>query len=147
MPFSELTDEQKHDVKENFLIRLADKDMFIKQMKEWHPDKYAWETEERGPSWGEMADADILVPDEVMEAEGVDYEEGDFLERGCDVHECIDSLKRWIIREVTTTEYMNTHPESKWMHDVLVNSAVNAVMSWARLKIIEKCDEMEKEER
>lgn len=79
MPFSELTDEQKHDVKENFLVRLADKDMFIRQMKEWHPDKYAGETEERGPSWGEMADADILVPDEVMEAEGVDYEEGDFM--------------------------------------------------------------------
>lgn len=35
MPFSELTDEQKHDVKENFLVRLADKDMFIRQMKEF----------------------------------------------------------------------------------------------------------------
>lgn len=44
-----------------------------------HPDKYAGETEERGPSWGEMADADILVPDEVMEADGVDYSEGDFM--------------------------------------------------------------------
>ncbi len=145
MKFSELTDEQKHDVKENFLISLADKDMFIRQMKEWHPDKYSGETEERGPSWGEIADADILVPDEVMEAEGVDYEEGDFQERGCDVRECIDKLKRWVIREVSTSEYMKAHPESTWMHDVLVNSAVHAVMSWAIRKIIEKCEEMEKE--
>ena len=145
MTFGELSEEQKHDVKENFLVRLADKGMFIRQMKEWHPDKYAGETEERGPSWGEMNDSDILVPDEVMEAEGVDYSEGDFLESGCDVRGCIDKLKRWVIREVSVSEYMKEHPESTWMHDAIVNSAVHAVMSWARLKIIEKCDEMEKE--
>lgn len=144
MPFSELSEEQKHDAKENFLIRLADKDMFIRQMKEYHPDKYAGETEERGPSYGEMADADELVPDEVMEAEGVDYCEDDFSSRNTSERSDIDRLKHWIIREVTTTEYMTTHPESTWMHDVLVNSAVNAVMSWARLKIIEKCEEMER---
>jgi hypothetical protein len=145
MFFSELTPEQKHDVKENFLISLADKGMFIRQMKEWHPDKYAGETEERGPSWGEMADADILVPDEVMEAEGVDYCEDDFSSSSASERSDIDRLKHWIIREVTTSEYMNTHPESTWMQDVLMYSAVSAVMSWARLKIIEKCEEMERE--
>jgi uncharacterized short protein YbdD (DUF466 family) len=145
MTFSELSEEQKHDVKENFLISLADKDMFIRQMKEWHPDKYSGETEERWPSLGEMADADILVPDEVMEAEGVDYCEDDFSSSSASERSDIDRLKHWIIREVTTAEYMSTHPESTWMHDVLVNSAVHAVMSWARLKIIEKCEEMGKE--
>lgn len=79
MLFDELTDEQKLQVKQDYLVRLADKDMFIKTMKQWHPDAYGNEDDkERAPSWGEMADADELVPDDVMRQEGVEYVSGDF---------------------------------------------------------------------
>lgn len=145
MTFDELTKEQKSEVKGAYLIRLAEKGIFIGTMRKWHPDKYAGESDERDPSYGEMADADELVPDEVMRQEGVSYCEGDFPENNGEGRRDIDRLKHWIIREVTTTEYMSKHPESTWMHDALVNSAVHAVMSWARLKIIEKCEEMERE--
>lgn len=146
MTFDELTMEQRVDAKGAYLVRLAEKGIFIGTMRKWHPDKYAGESEERDPSYGEMADADELVPDEVMRKDGVDYCEDDFSSINTSKRSDLDRLKHWIIREVTTTEYMSTHPESTWMHDVLVNSAVHAVMSWARLKIIEKCDEMENEE-
>lgn len=145
MTFDELTNDQKSEAKGAYLIRLAEKGIFIGTMRKWHPDKYAGESDERDPSYGEMADADELVPDEVMRQDWVDYREDDFSSTNTSERSDLDRLKHWIIREVTTTEYMRTHPESTWMHDVLVNSAVHAVMSWARLKIIEKCDEIEKE--
>lgn len=79
MSFDELTEEQKLQVKQNYLVRLADKDMFVKTMKEWHPEDYGNEDpKERGPSWGEMSDADKLVPDDVMRQDGVEYVPGDF---------------------------------------------------------------------
>lgn len=79
MSFDELTEEQKLQVKQNYLVRLADKDMFIKTMKQWHPEAYGNEDDkERGPSWGEMSDADKLVSDDVMWQEGVEYVPGDF---------------------------------------------------------------------
>lgn len=79
MSFDELTEEQKLQVKQNYLVRLADKDMFIKTMKQWHPEAYGNEDDkERGPSWGEMSDADKLVSDDVMRQEGVEYVSGDF---------------------------------------------------------------------
>lgn len=79
MSFDELTGDQRIQVKQDYLVRLADKDMFIKTMKQWHPDAYGNEDdEERSPSWGEMAGADKLVPDDVMRQEGVEYVPGDF---------------------------------------------------------------------
>lgn len=83
MSFDELTDEQKLQAKQNFLVRLADKDMFIKTMKQWHPEAYGNEDDdERGPSLGEMSDAEKLVSDDVMRQEGVDYVPGDFESEG-----------------------------------------------------------------
>lgn len=79
MSFDELTEDQKLQVKQDYLVRLADKDMFVKTMKEWHPEAYGNEDpKEREPSWGEIADADKLVPDDVMRREGIDYVPGDF---------------------------------------------------------------------
>ena len=79
MSFDELTGDQRIQVKQDYLVRLADKDMFIKTMKQWHPDAYGNEDdEERFPSLGEMAGADKLVPDDVMRQEGVEYVPGDF---------------------------------------------------------------------
>lgn len=88
MSFDELTAEQKLQAKQNFLVRIADKGMFIKTMKQWHTDAYANEDDnERGPSWGEMSDADNLVPDEVMRKEGVEYSPGDFFDEECTKNE------------------------------------------------------------
>lgn len=83
MSFDELTEEQRLLVKQDYLVRLADKDMLIKTMKQWHPDAYGNEDDkERGPSWEEMADADKLVSDDVMRQEGVEYAQGDFESEG-----------------------------------------------------------------
>ena len=88
MTFDELSYEQKLQAKQNYLVRLADKDMFIKTMKQWHPEAYVNEDDkERGPSCGEMSDADKLVPDEVMRQEGVEYVSGDFCDEECTKHE------------------------------------------------------------
>jgi hypothetical protein len=78
-----LTEEQKLQAKQNYLISLADKAMFIKTMKQWHTDAYGNEDdEERSPSYGEMADADKLVSDDVMRQEGVEYVPDDFEREG-----------------------------------------------------------------
>lgn len=79
MTYDELSDEQKLQAKQDYLLRLADKDMFIKTMKQWHPEEYGNEDDkERAPSWGEMSGADELVSDDVMRQEGVEYVPGDF---------------------------------------------------------------------
>ena len=79
MSFDELTEDHKLQAKQKYLVQLADKDMFIKTMKQWHPEAYGNEDDkERGPSWGEMSDADKLVSDDVMRNEGVEYVPGDF---------------------------------------------------------------------
>lgn len=83
MSFDELNEDQKLQVKQDFLVLLADKDMFVKTMRKWHPKEYvAEEEEERGPSWDELADAGRLVPDDAMRQEGVEYVPGDFGDDG-----------------------------------------------------------------
>ena len=79
MSFDELTDEQKIQAKQNFLVSLSDKHLFINMMKQWHPDAYGNDDDkDLGPSFGEMSDADKLVPDDVMRQEGIEYVPGDF---------------------------------------------------------------------
>jgi hypothetical protein len=67
MTWDELSPEQKHDIKEAYLIRLADEGRFIEVV---YGDGVG---EERGPSSGELADADRLVSDDVMRDQEVDY--------------------------------------------------------------------------
>jgi hypothetical protein len=82
MSFDELTEEQKLQVKQNYLVRLADMGMFVKTMKKWHQEEYgSGEPVERGPSIFELSNADRLVPDDVISQEGVKYVSGDF---GCE---------------------------------------------------------------
>lgn len=70
MTFDELNSDQRTQVKQDFMLRLADKGMFIKAV-------YG-SGKERDPSYGELADADELIPDEWMRSECVDYSPGDF---------------------------------------------------------------------
>jgi len=117
MSFDELTEEQKLQVKQDYLVRLADKDMFVKTMKEWHPEAYGNEDpKERGPSWGEMADADKLVPDDVMRREGINYVPGDF----GDGKEEKPMEKKGI--ETTVVEGI-----PRWAEDYFVNAETSAL--------------------
>ena len=74
MTYDELTPEQKLQVKQDYLCRLADEGCFIEVV-------YGNGEEERGPSYGELADADILVPDDVIwdKFAGTMFTEDDFV--------------------------------------------------------------------
>jgi len=72
MQFDELSPEQKLQVKQDYLNRLADKGILMRYLYGSSAE------EERGPTWGELANADELVPDDTMRADGVDYVAGDF---------------------------------------------------------------------
>ena len=124
MSFDELTEDQKLQVKQDYLVRLADKDMFVKTMKEWHPEAYGNEDpKERGPSWGEMADADKLVPDDVMRREGIDYVPGDFGE-GEDKSEEKPMEKPMEKKGIETTVVEGI---PQWAVDYFVNAETSAL--------------------
>lgn len=60
MKWEDLSPEQRRQAKEYYMIRLADKGRFIREI-------YGDSSEpERGPSYGELADADRLVSDKKM---------------------------------------------------------------------------------
>ena len=134
MPFDELTPEQKLQVKQDYLVRLADKGMLMQFLQ---GDEHE---EERGPSWEEMADADKLVPDELIRSEGVDYVEDDFGPDGYEVRDC-DKILRWAVANINYKKfkesYPNFHPEKVW-----VDSAINMALDWAREAVARKCSEL-----
>lgn len=70
MTYDELTTEQRLQVKQRYMTKLADEGNFVEVM-------YGDGGEERGPSYGELADADRLVPDDVVR-DGTVYTEEDF---------------------------------------------------------------------
>ena len=70
MTYDELTPEQRLQVKQRYMMKLADEGNFVEVM-------YGDGGEERGPSYGELADADRLVPDDVVRDRTV-YTEEDF---------------------------------------------------------------------
>ena len=144
MSFDELTEEQKLQAKQNFLVRLADKDMFIKTMKEWHPDAYGKENDdERGPSYGEMADADRLVSDDVMRQDGVDYVPEDFGPAEGDAHSDIQKLNAWLRPNLTMTRFRTEHPKFN-MGDPAMFTAIIMALEWAVDKVLEHCSKMER---
>lgn len=120
MSFDELTEEQKILAKQDYLVQLSDKDMFVKTMKQWHPDVYSNEdNEERSPSWGEMADADNLVSDEVMRQEGVGYVPGEF---GCEEGSNQDKKQENNGIETTVVDGI-----PQWAVDYFVNSETSGL--------------------
>ena len=76
MTWDELSPEQKHDVRENYMVKLADEGRFIKTIYGENADEL-----ERGPTQGELCDADQLISDEEMklECEGIEFVAEDFL--------------------------------------------------------------------
>lgn len=70
MTYDELTPGQRLQVKQRYMMKLADEGNFVEVM-------YGDRGEERGPSYGELADADRLVPDDVVR-DGTVYTEEDF---------------------------------------------------------------------
>lgn len=135
MPFDELTPKQKLQVKQDYLVRLADKGMLMQFLQ---GDEHE---EERGPSWEEMADADKLVPDELMRSEGVDYVEDDFGPDGYEVRDC-DKILRWALKNITLDKLTEEHPKARFMFDSAMMAAVAMAIDWAREKIARKCSEM-----
>ena len=70
MTLHELSKDQLHELKENYLMRLADEGTFAEVMR----------TDYDEPSYGDLANADEIVPDDVIEREyeGVCFVEDDF---------------------------------------------------------------------
>ena len=135
MTFDELTPEQKIQVKQNYMVRLADKGMLMQFLQgEEHE-------EERGPSWDEMADADKLIPDDLMRREGVDYVEDDFGHEGYEVRYC-DKIIRWALKNLTFDKLTEDHPKAIFLHRMEIGSAVRFALEWAREKVARKCSEL-----
>ena len=135
MTFDELTPKQKLQVKQDYLVRLADKGMLMQFLQ---GDEHE---EERGPSWEEMADADKLVPDELMRSEGVDYVEDDFGPDGYEVRDC-DKILRWALKNITFDKMTEDHPKAIFLHRMEIGSAVRFALEWAREKVARKCSEL-----
>ena len=76
MRWEELSPEQKHEVKKHYMVSLADKARLIKTIYGKDADE-----PERGPSQGELCDADELISDEAMAAEyaGTNFVDEDFV--------------------------------------------------------------------
>lgn len=70
MEVRELSKEQMHELKENYLIKLADEGTFAEVVG----------VDYDAPSYGDLADADEIVPDDAIfrEYEGVDFVPDDF---------------------------------------------------------------------
>ena len=70
MEYSELTERQKTQLAGDYLVRLADEGVFAEVMG----------VDYDAPSYGDMAEALSLVPEDVMEREfgGISFTEDDF---------------------------------------------------------------------
>ena len=70
MNVRDLSKEQMHELKERYLLELADEGSFAEVMG----------VENDEPSYGDLADADDIVPDDVIfkDYEGVDFVNDDF---------------------------------------------------------------------
>ena len=135
MKFDELTTEQKKQVKQNYMVRLAEKGMLMQFLQ---GDDHE---EERGPTWEEMEDADNLVSDDIMRKEGVDYVEGDFGPDGYEVRDC-DKILRWALENITFSRLTEEHPRAVFLHSKVIGSAVKFAIDWTREKIARKCSEL-----
>ena len=70
MEVRELSKNQMHELKENYLIKLADEGTFAEVMG----------VDYDAPSYGDLANADEIVPDDAIfrEYEGIDFVPDDF---------------------------------------------------------------------
>lgn len=137
MTWDELSPEQKHDVKEKYMVKLADEGRFIKTI--YGDDA---EEPERGPSQGELCDADQLISDEEMKAEceGICFVPGDFASsRPSEQWRFVPAfIKGWCDANLTTKAYEN---DKERLH---VNCDITEGIKYAKEKIKDMCDRFEK---
>lgn len=135
MKFDELSPEQKLQVKQDYLVRLADKGKLVEFL---FGEGYEVE---RGPTWDELEDADNLVSDDIIRKEGVDYVEGDFGPDGYEVRDC-DKILRWALKNITFDKLKEDHPKAIFLHRTEIGSAVSFALEWAREKVVQKYSEL-----
>lgn len=137
MTWDELSPEQKHDVKENYMVRLADEGRFIKTIYGEH-----CEEEERWPSQGELCDADQLISDEEMRAEcaGICFYPEDFMSSS--------PSEQWRFTPGFVSkwaEYKLTVPQFEADHDRLhTNCDIRAGIEYAATQLKSFLDRFEK---
>ena len=133
MQWDELSDAQKHDMKEAYIIRLADEGKFVEVI-------YGDGSEERGPSWGELANADKLIPDDVMRDQGVDYMPEDCPSSSPDDLRLFtpEFVHDWCNRYITQKKYM----EAKDM--LAINFDISQGMLFAKDMVQSLCERFAK---
>ena len=132
MTWDELSPAQKRDMKEAYLVRLADEGRFVKVM-------YGDGGEEREPSFGELANADRLVPDDVMRDQGIDYAPED-----CPSSSPVDGrlftpefVHDWCSQNLLASKYRE---EMGTVCELTLHTGVR----WARRKVQDLCDRFAK---
>lgn len=142
MKFDELNEDQKMCAKQDFLLRLADKGRFVKVV--YGPGNGA----ERDPFWKELAEADRLVPDDMMRREGVDYVPDDF----SPVTDHYDQRhpSRWEEIEVRLrhvlnyTEFIKVNPEYRCLNDNPGGKIIGKIFEWIDLTLTCEFDRVRK---
>lgn len=128
MRWDDLSPEQKHDVREDYMVRLADKGRFIKTIYGENADE-----PERGPTQGELCDADQLISDEEMkrECENIEFVAEDFL--------CSSPSEQWRFTPGFVSkwaEYKLTVPQYEADHDRLhTNCDIRAGIEYAATQL------------
>lgn len=137
MTYDELSPEQKHDVKENYMIRLADEGCFIRTIYGDDANE-----PERGPTQGELCDADELISDEEMRelSEGVAFVAEDFL--------CSSPSEQWRFTPQFIQGWcdanLTTRAYEKDKDKLHVNCDITAGIQYAKDKIKDLCDRFDK---
>ena len=137
MTWDELSPEQKHDVKKKYMVRLADKGRFIKIIYGENADE-----PERGPTLGELCDADQLISDEEMkrECEGIEFVAEDF--------SCSSPSEQWRFTPGFVSkwaEYKLTVPQYEADHDRLhTNCDIRAGIKYAATQLKSFLERFEK---
>lgn len=133
MTYDELSDDQKLQVKQDLLERLADRGIFIKTMKRWNPDGYSMEAKERDPSCSEILEAGKLVPDEVMRDKCVDYSSEEF--EPSEDPECRCTVS-WLGNNIAMDKFLKEHPGHVCVDDPNMYKFGCDVLKWAIEKIV-----------
>lgn len=140
MKFDELNEDQKMCAKQDFMLRLADKGRFIEVI--YGPGNGA----ERAPSWKELAEADRLVPDNMLRREDVDYVPEDF--SPITDHNDHKHPSRWeeievrLRNRINYTRFLIENVEYQSLVDkpIRVEKVLCDVFNWMDMKIKIECD-------
>lgn len=135
MTWDDLNQDQREQVKAQYMCRLAEEGRFVSTV---YGDTAYGGAEERYPSWGELCDADALISDEMARAEfgGVEFSPEDFSPPECDESTGMspEFVKKWCEANLTTKAYEN---DKDRLH---VNCDITEGIRYAKDKIGGMCD-------